>query len=347
MKPPQHGRHGVLRGLTQTPANGPFNGRFTRLFPHLSAARHADADLVKLGAAMTAQFEATPTPETEADDEENTGIRAGYTYLGQFIDHDITFDPVSSLQRQNDPNALEDFRTPAFDLDNVYGRGPADQPYLYRNDGLHMLLGDSLTGADNDPNARGVPRNRPSPNEPARALLGDPRNDENVIVSQLQAAMLRFHNRVVDFTSAKEFEDAQRTVRFHYQWIVLNDFLKTIVGEETWKAVLPNLAKGTTIKQDPPQLKFFKTRTVGRADAGRIFGCCLSLRALDDPPDLPAQRAHPRFPIFSLKEKAWWASAISRTTGPSTGACSSISNPRRTRTWAPRVSSRRTRSTAR
>jgi hypothetical protein len=63
---------------------------------------------------------------------------------------------------------------------------------------------------------------------------------------------------VVDFTGAKDFETVQNTVRFHYQWVVLNDFLKTIVGEETWKAVLPNLAKGTTVKQDPPQLKVMK-----------------------------------------------------------------------------------------
>ena len=258
LTPSKHGRHGVIRGLTETPATGPFDGRFTRLFPHLAAARHAETDLLKLAGAMTADFEATPTPETEPDDEENTGIRAGYTYLGQFIDHDLTFDPVSSLQRENDPNALEDFRTPQFDLDNIYGRGPADQPYLYRDDGLHMLLGEPLTGAHIDPNARGVPRNRPSGTEPARALLGDPRNDENVIVSQLQAAMLRFHNRVVDFTGTKDFEQAQNIVRFHYQWVVLNDFLKTIVGEETWKAVLPNLAKRTTVRQDPPHLKVVK-----------------------------------------------------------------------------------------
>ena len=66
------------------------------------------------------------------DDEENYGIPAGYAYLGQFIDHDIIFDPVSSLMAQNDPEALVDFRTPRLDLDNVYGRGPADQPYMYK-----------------------------------------------------------------------------------------------------------------------------------------------------------------------------------------------------------------------
>src|SRR5207253_4018255 len=115
----------------------------------------------------------------------------GYTYLGQFIDHDLTFDPVSSLQRQNDPDGLVDFRTPRFDLDCVYGRGPDDQPYLYRNDGLHMLLGEPLTGNEDDPGARMVPRNKPEAGDPVRALLGDPRNDENVIVSQLQSAMIR------------------------------------------------------------------------------------------------------------------------------------------------------------
>jgi hypothetical protein len=223
------------------------------MFERLPSAGFNEADLVKLGGLMTAELEAVPTPETEHDDEENTGIRAGYTYLGQFIDHDITFDPVSSLDRQNDPKALEDFRTPRFDLDNVYGRGPSDQPYLYRNDGLHMLLGERLEGADNDPNARGVPRNQPFGDEPARALLGDPRNDENVIVSQLQAAFLRFHNRVVDFTATSDFEEAQRTVRYHYQWVVLNDFLPTVIGEKT----------ANSIKAELPRLRFFKPGRFG------------------------------------------------------------------------------------
>src|SRR5207248_5595211 len=77
------------------------------------------------------------------DDDENLEIPAGYTYLGQFIDHDITFDPISTLQRQNDPDALFDFRTPRFDLDNLYGRGPDDQPYLY--DGPRLLTGKSVS----------------------------------------------------------------------------------------------------------------------------------------------------------------------------------------------------------
>src|SRR2546427_12195382 len=192
------GRHGEIRGLEAQGRSDQFEGRFGRMFRTLPPAQFDAGVLHDLAAAMTAEFEATPTPETEADNEENTGISAGYTYLGQFIDHDLTFDPASSLQKQNDPEALVDFRTPRFDLDCLYGRGPADQPYLYRADGVHMLLGNALTGADNDPHARGVPRNQPEPSEPARALIGDPRNDENIIVSQLHAIFLRFHNTVVD-----------------------------------------------------------------------------------------------------------------------------------------------------
>src|SRR2546427_6993576 len=139
------GRHGEIRGLEAHGRSDQFEGRFGRMFRTLPPAQFDAGVLHDLAAAMTAEFEATPTPETEADDEENTGISAGYTYLGQFIDHDLTFDPASSLQRQNDPSALVDFRTPRFDLDSVYGRGPDDQPYLYA-DGRLFLLGDTLTG---------------------------------------------------------------------------------------------------------------------------------------------------------------------------------------------------------
>jgi len=230
------------------------------MFERLPAASFEEPDLARLGGLMTAELEAVPTPETEHDDEENTGIRAGYTYLGQFIDHDLTFDPVSSLDRQNDPKALEDFRTPRFDLDCLYGRGPKDQPYLYEDNGVRMLLGRELSGNPHDRKTRDLPRNS---DQPARALIGDPRNDENVIVSQLQATMLRFHNRVVDLkTSATgklpDFEEVQNVVRWHYQWVVLDDFLPTIAGQDVVNEILPHLKKETSIRDDKPNLAFFQ-----------------------------------------------------------------------------------------
>jgi hypothetical protein len=262
--PPHRPRpHGVLRGLDSTVRSHFNEGRFGRMFRTLPAAKCSTDALTELGARMTADFEAEQTPEIKHDPEENPGISAGYTYFGQFIDHDLTFDPASSLQMQNDPDSLVDFRTPRFDLDNVYGRGPSDQPYIYRDDSLHLLLGHKLTGNEKDPAARGVPRNTPEGNEPARALIGDPQDDENIIVSNLQAAFIRFHNRMVDFLTdrdktAPDFEDAQRLVRWHYQWAVLHDFLPTIIGQETLTAILPHLLDGTNVLETPPDLRFYR-----------------------------------------------------------------------------------------
>src|SRR5262249_6182956 len=236
-------------------------GRFGRMFRTLPAAQFEPDMLRDLARAMTASADSA-TPEDQIDDEENVstatdpGISAGYTYLGQFIDHDLTFDPVSSLDRQNDPDAVVDFRTPRFDLDSVYGRGPSDQPYLYRDDGRTMLLGEPLKANETDPNPKALPRNTPSFGDPARALIGDPRNDENIIVSQLQSAMLRFHNRMADALGASAgFDEIQRMVRWHYQWVVLHDFLPTVVGKETITEILGN-AEGVS----EPKLKFFKPR---------------------------------------------------------------------------------------
>lgn len=256
--------HGVgLRGLDVPRGSEQFEGRFGRMFRTLPPAEHDEEDLAELAAKMIAPDEGT-APNDDPDAEENSGISGGYTYFGQFIDHDITFDPASSLQKTNDPDALVDFRTPRFDLDNVYGRGPDDQPYLYRDDGLHMLLGRALTGdAAGLTNKRDLPRNAPEGGEPDRAIIGDPRNDENTIVSQLQSTFLQFHNKIVDVETASlghapTFAHAQRLVRWHYQYAILNDFLPTICGEDTVFDVLPHLKSGESILVHKPNLQFFR-----------------------------------------------------------------------------------------
>ena len=254
--------HGKIRGADLGPRSPLFEGRFGRMFRSLPPAEFSPADLHALAEAMVVP-EPDPTPADDPDAEENSGITAGYTYLGQFIDHDLTFDPASSLQQQDDPDALVDFRTPRFDLDSVYGRGPADQPYLYRADGVHMLLGDPLSSG-NDAGARGLPRNAPEAGEPARALIGDKRNDENVIVSQLHTVVLRFHNKVADVlaqgSALPDFEEVQRFVRWHYQWVVLNDFLPTIVRPDVLAGVAPHIGKKTNVHVDPPDLRFYKPK---------------------------------------------------------------------------------------
>jgi hypothetical protein len=203
-------------------------------------ARDSDsrAALMKLGELMTSSFD----PPKDGADPEESGIPALYTYFGQFVDHDITFDPMTTLIKDSDPDALTDFRTPALDLDNVYGRGPSDQPYLYDN-GPKFLLGEALANGAPD-----LPRNNA---KPSRALIGDPRNDENSIVSQFQCLMLRFHNRVVDDNPTFDFPAVQRFVRFHYQWVVLHDFLPRVVSVD----VLHGLKTHGQFAED--KLKFF------------------------------------------------------------------------------------------
>src|SRR5882762_7467249 len=224
-QPAAHG--GGVRGDNSAPRSALFEGRFGRLFRSLPAAEWPKEALLELGRKMTSDPEVdeknsnlpAAAPETDKriqDDEENAGVPAGYTYLGQFIDHDITFDPASSLQQQNDPDALVDFRTPRLDLDSLYGRGPDDQHYMYS--GNKFRLGRKLFEGTVPTNVRDLPRfNDPNDQDGAkRALIGDKRNDENVIVSQLHAAMLQFHNRLVDQQARASFKDIQQQVRWHY-----------------------------------------------------------------------------------------------------------------------------------
>jgi hypothetical protein len=249
-------RHGtLLRGLTSTTKSPQFQGRFGRLFRSLPSAKYGKDDndsrnnLMNLGTLMTSDFD---SPK-DAPDAEESGIPALYTYFSQFIDHDITFDPMSSLMKHSDPAALTDFRTPTLDLDNVYGRGPDDQPYMY--DGRQFLLGDPIKGGV-DQNARDLPRDNRDNKDGRRALIGDPRNDENTIVSQLQGLFLRFHNRTVrdhpEIDPQTDFDKIQQLVRFHYQYVVLNDFLPRIVHS----SVLKDL-KNDDGYFDRNKLKFF------------------------------------------------------------------------------------------
>ena len=264
---------GGVRGADVRRQSSLFEGRFGRMFRELPAAVHEKAALLQLAEEMTAEPErskddptkpiaALETTEHLQDDEENSGIPAGYTYLGQFIDHDITFDPASSLMQQNDPESLVDFRTPRLDLDSLYGRGPADQPYMYMGD--KFRLGKPLHQLDQPSPSRDLPRFHDSenPGHPARALIGDKRNDENVIVSQLHGVFMQFHNRLVDSPEMQnaKFEDIQRMARWHYQYIVLNDFLPRICGKELIDQILPHRLTTASAADKKPKFQIYHWR---------------------------------------------------------------------------------------
>ena len=253
--PPEPGvlaNHGASlpRGTERVARSTLAQGRYGRMFRHLPAFEPEDDVLWALADSMGPFPERPgpplpPAPAPEAappatpgiQPGENPDLPAGYTYLGQFVDHDLTFDPLSVLERRNDPDALVSFRTPRFDLDSLYGAGPADEPFLYDTEDPAKLL----IGRNAEPifEPEDLPRN-----EQGRALLGDPRNDFHILISQLTLVFLRFHNAVVDhlrdrfFPASDLFAEAQRLTRWHYQWVVVEDYLRRTVGSDVLDRVL-------------------------------------------------------------------------------------------------------------
>lgn len=252
-------------------------GRFGRMFRNLPSFEPSDESIKKYVDHLLR------SPEGSTLDNDRTP--AGFTYLGQFIDHDLTFDPVSSLDRQNDPDALQSFRTPRLDLDSVYGAGPKAQPYLYQKDKAKLLVGQGVGDEVDEDKEDDLPRN--GDNEVA--LTGDPRNDENILVGQLQLAFIKLHNRLVDDIRAAlngksdpeslephhkalldslwdksdggVFREAQRMTRWHYQWVVLKEFLPKICGDETVAALLEEEDRGDAgIYRRVKDLEFYKPR---------------------------------------------------------------------------------------
>jgi hypothetical protein len=191
---------------------------------------------------------------------DNPTTTAGVTFLGQFLDHDMTFDATSRLGVATRPERSPNSRTPSFDLDSVYGRGPTADTHLYDPADRAKFRIEKTTenGGFED-----LPRT-----SSGAAIIPDPRNDEHAIIGGLQAAFLCFHNKVVDMLradgddnrlshrdndeaedaataiEAEAFDDfrestrlrnvffeARRLVTWHSQWIIVNEFLPNILGQ--------------------------------------------------------------------------------------------------------------------
>lgn len=220
--------------------------RFSRIGPKGQAP---DEELRKaLAVAMTGA--------SDQPDASDPRVPAGFTYLGQFVDHDLTADnTAAALGDSVTVDELIQGRSPALDLDGLYGRGPRDSvdSRLY-SDGIRLKMG--TTAPTTFPDER---TNRPfdgfdlprvgfgsSKAERRRALIADLRNDENLVVAQTHLAFIRFHNRVVGRLapdgrpSALLFRAAQREVVRHYQWMLLHDYLPRMVDPTIVDDVLAN-----------------------------------------------------------------------------------------------------------
>lgn len=258
--------HGQIehRGLSREAIDGDEAelGRFVRAFRGLKPYRRDDEFLIALGE------EEGPLWEPESDDPDgDADLPAGYAFFAQFIDHEITLDLTSSLERRVDPQGLKNFRTPRLDLDSMYGDGPEGSPFLYdqHHDGK-LMLGETVPpGSDRQGPTENVGRDDVQRNRQDVAIIVDPRNDENLILSQMLTTFIKFHNHVVDWLESGDgadlelveegseeqgesehedgggeandesglgeerlFELAQTLVRIHYQWVVENDFLPRV-----------------------------------------------------------------------------------------------------------------------
>jgi hypothetical protein len=159
-------------------------GRIFRLPPFAPPSPKVEAALRELGARgglLDAQdpLEAGPEalivdPKLSANNPNNPTQTAGTTFFGQFLDHDITFDTDSRLGEPTPPENARNARTPAFDLDSVYGAGPVADQHLYEPGDRARLRVES-GGLFED-----VPRRADG-----TAIVADPRNDEHLILSEL------------------------------------------------------------------------------------------------------------------------------------------------------------------
>ncbi|MCK0128863.1 heme peroxidase family protein [Erythrobacter sp. F6033] len=211
--------------------------RFGRLFGDLAPNYTNPAILIEAG-------KAGGNMEDPNDKGRTDNVPVGMIFFGQFVDHDITLDASTTFDSVIDnPGEVANVRTPTLDLDCIYGLGPEAQPYLFSQDGAFAGV-KLLTGADN-PGQAGIPASDLLRSPNGRAIIGDPRNDENRIISQIQLAIIRFHNRVAQTLHDEEgleghdlYEEARRTTTWHYQWAVVNDFLTDICGKPVVERIL-------------------------------------------------------------------------------------------------------------
>jgi hypothetical protein len=217
--------------------------RFSRLGPR--GRQIPQATRKKVARAMTAGGGGT------------SDIPSGYTYLGQFLDHDLTFDKTTvTLGTTISPAELLQGRSPSLDLDSLYGAGPSDpaSERFYASDGRKLKMGRTEAAGTGRLAAKqgfDLPRSPSS----KLALIPDKRNDENLAVAQTHLAFVRFHNRVVDEFAAtpagQRFARARRAVIRHYQWMVRHDYLPRICDPAVVADVFANGRKAFEVGAAP------------------------------------------------------------------------------------------------
>ncbi|HEY3562249.1 MAG TPA: peroxidase family protein [Kribbella sp.] len=207
--------------------------RYGRMFPGLDPLGTDPQVLMRAGAdGGICDAAAVLDPGEGGDDAEQA---AGWPFFGQLLAHDTTADR-SPITGTTPTDALRNARSPRLNLEMLYADGPIGSPYLFDlHDPAKFLL---------DGNGYDVPRN-----PQGVALIGDPRNDVHLFSLTLHVALLSAHNRIVDWLRAsgipeeEVFERARITLTWHYQWVVVHDFLPRLVGQALVDEVLKDGGK--------------------------------------------------------------------------------------------------------
>jgi hypothetical protein len=240
------GRDAALAASVEAAAP-PF--RFSRMGPRGVGKQLGDPNRKKIGVAM-AKGGGGPSQ-----------VPAGYTYLGQFTDHDLTFDKTAVMLGEHvSPAQLLQGRSPSLDLDSLYGAGPQDpgSAKFYKADGVHLKLGKTVRfGTDAAMNGFDLPRGEGTTKKAKRrAVVPDLRNDENLAVAQTHLALIRFHNRIVDglpssIPPSQRFAQARELAVKHYQWMLRHDYLPRICARGVVNDVFNNGRKAFEVGANP------------------------------------------------------------------------------------------------
>jgi hypothetical protein len=228
-----HGIHVAARGhclsLVRAVDRPTGAARYGRMFPDLDPLG-TDPQLLMRAGGNGGICDAAAVLGGLSPGDDDASEAAGWPFFGQLIAHDITADR-SPIEGDVAPDALRNARAPKLNLEMLYSDGPVGSPYLFDvADPAKFLLGPD--GADAPRNQQGV------------ALIGDPRNDVHLFALTLHVALLRAHNRTVDLLrengvpEAEVFERARIILTWHYQWIVVHDFLPRLVGASLVERVL-------------------------------------------------------------------------------------------------------------
>jgi hypothetical protein len=213
--------------------------RFTRMLAKQDV-QPSEEILRSLGDAMQGD-----QPGSIAD----SSVPAGYTYLGQFIAHEVTQNKTAFTDVRNIKHLIEGV-SPRVDLGSVYGTESIDD----HNIGPPFLLpvGDTLPDANGVRYARDLPRANDG-----KALIPELRNDDNVTLAQFHVALLRFHNAVAQLFYrrglAHGFKDVANTVIEHFQSVVLHDYLSRLVDPEIYSDVCDHGAACFGPNEDDPR----------------------------------------------------------------------------------------------